>query len=194
MSYIHNWKQITKDKGFKTEKEMLLALREKYKNLSQLQRKEFPSIALSTLKLKFKTEGLSKKIKTLNDHALDKGYYSAEHMIRDMIPDYESFNDLARALGVRGASITSVARKYGIKLEGEAKSSNSIQRTINNDVYYGWESPCKGCIYQYEDKLNPHSKCNQCGKPQYWHDHKFPDAFINIFKETHHGNEYTNFD
>jgi hypothetical protein len=190
MSYFHNWKQIAKDKGFQTEKEMLIVLRKQYKNLSQLQRNEFPSIALTTLKLKIRTLGLAKVVKTINDHAKDRGFNTPEDMIRAMLPNYESFNDLARAIGVKGASVTSMARKYRIKLEGETKSSNSVQNTINNDIYYGHESPCKDCKYKYDDKLNAKSICSQCGKPQYWHDHKYPDAFAAIFVQTHHGNEY----
>jgi predicted Zn-ribbon and HTH transcriptional regulator len=90
---------------------------------------------------------------------------------------------VAKLLKVSKVRIRQICKQFQIDYDSNVSGVGNYIKAINDDIYLGWDPPCRNCSYQFEDKLDKDKKCWTCGKPQYWHDRTYPEAFTHLFFE-----------
>lgn len=180
----YNWTKIALSKGFDDEKIMFLTLLQKYSSKNKMVHAEFPDIANSTVKARMAKLGIKKECKqSLSKLALQLGYASKEDLVSSLIDEHSSVRKVAKLLNVSKVRVRQICKQYKIEYRPKNTTIGNSIKTFSDDIYFGWEPPCKDCPHQFEDKLDKSKKCWTCGKPQYWHDHKYPDALQYFFSE-----------
>jgi hypothetical protein len=147
---FHNWQKIVTDKGFKTEKEMFQALYKKHKSFEQMKKEEFKNIPLSTIKLRMKKNELTKKRKLLEDYA-KKNNTTVKTLVKNALKKYGLTTKAAKHLHITAYTLDKYIKQFDLPARSYSKINNSVSG-INNDIYMGWESPCKDCKHRYKDK------------------------------------------
>lgn len=170
---LYNWPKIVADKGFKTEKEMFETLRTKYKSLGKMIENEFKGIHFQTINQRLRKNGLVKKRELIEDYAKRKNI-SLKTLIKEALEECKTKTKTSKKLHINPETLEKYIEQFDLLTPAPVKSNNFVSG-INDDIYMGWDPPCKDCEYRYKDKVF-FLKCKECGKPQYWHDHMYPEA------------------